>query len=48
MDFSSVSYIDPSGITMVKNVIDSFQKLNISVYFAGCSGKENNFKNYYY
>lgn len=38
VDFSSVSYIDPSGVTMLKTIIESFQKLNITVYFAGCSG----------
>lgn len=39
LDFSSVSYVDPSGVSMLKNVIDSFQKLAITVYFAGCSGE---------
>ncbi|XP_018576245.1 sulfate transporter isoform X2 [Anoplophora glabripennis] len=37
MDFSSVSYIDPSGVSMLKNVIESFQKLDIPVYIAACS-----------
>lgn len=40
MDFSSVSYIDPSGVSMLKSVIESFQKLDIPVYIAACSGEQ--------
>ncbi|XP_076265513.1 prestin-like isoform X2 [Rhynchophorus ferrugineus] len=36
LDFSSVSYIDPSGVTMLKNIIESFTKLDIPVIIASC------------
>ncbi|XP_030746136.1 prestin-like [Sitophilus oryzae] len=36
LDFSSVSYIDPSGVTMLKSTIESFTKLDIPVYIASC------------
>ncbi|CAH1164194.1 unnamed protein product [Phaedon cochleariae] len=39
MDFSSLSYIDPSGVSMLQNVIESFRKLNVSFYIAGCSDR---------
>ncbi|XP_060524163.1 prestin-like isoform X2 [Cylas formicarius] len=35
LDFSSVSYIDPSGVTMLKSIIESFMKLSVPVYIAG-------------
>nr|CAH7743793.1 unnamed protein product [Callosobruchus chinensis] len=37
LDFSAVSYIDPSGISMMKIITESFKKLDISVYVCGCS-----------
>nr|CAI5830411.1 unnamed protein product [Callosobruchus analis] len=37
LDFSAVSYIDPSGISMIKIITESFKKLDISVYVCGCS-----------
>lgn len=36
LDFSSVSYIDPSGVSMLKSIIESFTKLDIAVYIASC------------
>ncbi|XP_050304506.1 solute carrier family 26 member 6-like isoform X2 [Anthonomus grandis grandis] len=36
LDFSSVSHIDPSGVSMLKSVADSFTKLDIPVYIASC------------
>lgn len=38
LDFSSLSYIDPSGVTMLKNVVESFKKLDIPIYVAATSG----------
>lgn len=38
MDFSALSYIDPSGVAMLKGLIEAFQKLDIPVYISGCSG----------
>lgn len=39
MDFSTVSCVDPSGIAMLKSVIESFEKINVPVYIVGCTGK---------
>ncbi|KAL1494813.1 hypothetical protein ABEB36_010346 [Hypothenemus hampei] len=36
LDFSSVSHIDPSGVSMLKSITDSFMKLGIPVYIAHC------------
>lgn len=40
MDFSSVSYMDPSGAAMLKNEINNFKLLNVLFYIAACSGKK--------
>ncbi|XP_049820981.1 prestin-like isoform X2 [Aethina tumida] len=37
LDFSSLSYIDPSGVTMLKNVVESYKKLDIPIYVAATS-----------
>ncbi|CAH1101026.1 unnamed protein product [Psylliodes chrysocephalus] len=37
MDFSTVSCVDPSGIAMLKSVIESFEKINVPVYIVGCT-----------
>ncbi|KAG5871065.1 hypothetical protein JTB14_030573 [Gonioctena quinquepunctata] len=42
VDFSSVSYIDPSGVSMLDNVIKAFDKLQISFFIAGCSDRVYN------
>ncbi|ERL84981.1 hypothetical protein D910_02404, partial [Dendroctonus ponderosae] len=36
LDFSSVSHIDPSGVSMLKSVVENFTKLDIPVYIASC------------
>lgn len=41
IDFSALSYIDPSGVTSLKLLIDDFNKLSINVYIAGASCKSN-------
>lgn len=38
LDFSSVSHIDPSGVSMLKSVVENFTKLGIPVYIASCKG----------
>lgn len=38
IDFSALSYIDPSGITTLKTIADDFQRIDIPIYIAGCSG----------
>ncbi|XP_063234740.1 prestin-like isoform X2 [Bacillus rossius redtenbacheri] len=37
LDFSALSYIDPSGVNTVKILEEEFQKLGIPVYLAGSS-----------
>lgn len=39
IDFSALSYIDPSGVSSLKLLINDFNKLNINVYIAGASCK---------
>lgn len=39
IDFSALSFIDPSSVNMLENVIKDFIKLNIKVSIAGCSTK---------
>ena len=38
LDFSSLSHIDPSGVSMLQVVTDSFQKIDIPIYIAACPG----------
>jgi solute carrier family 26 protein len=37
LDFSSLSHIDPSGVSMLQVVTEGFQKIDIPVYIAACS-----------
>lgn len=39
IDFSALSFIDPSSVNMLENVIKDFMKLNVKVSIAGCSTK---------
>ncbi|CAH0553727.1 unnamed protein product [Brassicogethes aeneus] len=39
LDFSCLSYIDPSGVSMLKGVVESFKKLDIPIYVAAPSDK---------
>lgn len=39
IDFSALSYIDPSGVSALKLLIEDFNKLCINVYIAGASCK---------
>lgn len=39
LDFSALSYIDPSGVSSLKSIINEFHKLSAVVYVAGCSCK---------
>lgn len=39
IDFSALSYIDPSGVSALKLLIADFNKLCINVYIAGASCK---------
>lgn len=37
IDFSALSYVDPSGCTALKLLISEFNKISINIYIAGCS-----------
>ncbi|XP_031636337.1 solute carrier family 26 member 10-like [Contarinia nasturtii] len=37
IDFAALSYIDPSGVSTLKLLIDDFNKLSVNVYIAGAS-----------
>lgn len=39
MDFSGLSYIDPSGISTMKIIAEDFRRIDIPIYIAGCSGE---------
>lgn len=41
IDLSALSYIDPSGVSALKQIITDFNKLNINVCVAGASCKFN-------
>ncbi|KAI4488472.1 hypothetical protein M0802_011578, partial [Mischocyttarus mexicanus] len=38
LDFSAVAYIDSSGVNMLKNLINEYNEINVSVYITGSSG----------
>lgn len=42
LDFSALSYVDPSGISTLKVIAQDFRKIDIPIYIAGCSGKLEN------
>lgn len=39
LDFSALTYIDPSSVTMLTNLINDFTKLSVKVTLTGCSCK---------
>lgn len=39
LDFTALSYVDPSGIVMLKSIGEEFKNIQIPIYVAGCSGK---------
>lgn len=38
IDFSALAYVDPSSVSTLKMIAENFQKINICVFIAGCSG----------
>lgn len=40
LDFSALSYIDPSGISTLKIIAEDFQRIDVPIYIAGCSGNK--------
>lgn len=39
LDFSALSYIDPSGVSFLILLVKEFEKLQIHVFISGCSCK---------
>lgn len=37
-DFASLTYIDPSGVDMLRSLIEEYKQLGVEVYIASCSG----------
>ncbi|KAK9754976.1 Sulfate permease family [Popillia japonica] len=37
LDFSALSYVDPAGVSMLKNIEHFFKQLDIPIYVTGCS-----------
>lgn len=37
LDFSALSYVDPSGVSFIRSLVKDFQKLSVSVYIAASS-----------
>ncbi|XP_043488517.1 sulfate transporter-like [Polistes fuscatus] len=38
LDFSAVVYIDPAGVNILKNLINEYNEINVSVYITGSCG----------
>ncbi|XP_045468157.1 solute carrier family 26 member 6-like isoform X2 [Harmonia axyridis] len=38
IDFASITYVDPAGIDLMRNLARDLDQLGISLYIAGCSG----------
>ncbi|XP_011300138.1 solute carrier family 26 member 10 isoform X2 [Fopius arisanus] len=38
LDFSALVHIDPAGVAALRNLVDDYMKIDVSVYLAGCSG----------
>lgn len=37
LDFSALSYVDPSGVSMLKILAEEFKRIDIPIYIGGCS-----------
>lgn len=40
LDFSCLTFVDPSGVGALVSLHEDYESLGISMYIAGCSGKE--------
>lgn len=38
VDFSALSFIDQSGVSTLKDMIEEFNQIDIIFYVSGCSG----------
>lgn len=39
LDFTSLTYIDPSGVNLLRQLKADYGELDVGMYIAGCSGK---------
>lgn len=42
LDFSCLTFIDPSGVDTLKSIQEDYEHLGISMYITGCSGRFSN------
>lgn len=40
LDFSCVTFVDPAGVDLLRNLQSDYSKLGIKMFISGCSGKE--------
>lgn len=38
LDFSCLTFVDPSGVDALKSIQEDYEQLGISLYITGCSG----------
>jgi len=43
LDFTALSHIDMAGANALRNIIDEYCNIEVSIYITGCSGKYNIF-----
>lgn len=39
LDFSAITYIDPVGVQLLRNMANEYSQLDVAMYVANCSGK---------
>jgi len=39
LDFTALSHIDLAGANALRNIIDEYCNIEVSIYITGCSGK---------
>ena len=39
VDFSALTYIDPSGVELMRQLTNEYEQLDVAFYIACCSGK---------
>ncbi|KAK4878230.1 hypothetical protein RN001_010736 [Aquatica leii] len=38
LDFTALTYVDPSGVETLRSLLDSYLSINVTMYICGCSG----------
>lgn len=39
LDFTALSHVDLAGVNAMRNIVDEYCDIGVSVYITGCSGK---------